>query len=287
MGRRVIATSVIRAAEKGGSHGGVYTIDLNSGKYEKVIDWSDPNIKWDGRGGERGLRGITFHNDRLYIATSEAICCFNKSFQQVDIYHSDKLRQCHEICTHKGKIYITSTSFNMIVEFDPVSKEFTRCLDNLPHNKTFHLNNIFSDGEKLYFSGSGYRSLWVLNNKASGFAAIQGGTHNVQPYKEGILYNHTRQNSIVYATHKGKIIEHFNIKQYDKKYFINGDLPDEVARTGFGRGLCTTDDYIIGGSSPANISIYRHGDPNPIDTIFLSKDVRNAIHGLEVLPEGW
>jgi len=70
---RVIATSVVRSAHQGESHGGVYLIDLNSGQYDQIIDWNDESINWEGRGGDRGLRGIAFHNNdtgsnRLVIA---------------------------------------------------------------------------------------------------------------------------------------------------------------------------------------------------------------------------
>src|SRR6266446_3085669 len=70
---RVIATSVVRSAHQGESHGGVYLIDLNSGQYDQIIDWNDESINWEGRGGDRGLHGIAFHNNdtgsnRLVIA---------------------------------------------------------------------------------------------------------------------------------------------------------------------------------------------------------------------------
>src|SRR5205814_10134175 len=59
----VIATSVVRSAHQGESHGGVYLIDLNSGQYDQVIDWNDESINWEGRSGDRDLRGIAFHNN--------------------------------------------------------------------------------------------------------------------------------------------------------------------------------------------------------------------------------
>src|SRR5437764_12797917 len=45
------------------SHRGVYLIDINSGQYDQVIDWNDESSNWEGRGGDRGLRGIAFHNN--------------------------------------------------------------------------------------------------------------------------------------------------------------------------------------------------------------------------------
>src|SRR5213080_1115066 len=74
---RVIATSVVRSAHQGESHGGVYLIDLNSGQYDQVIDWNDESINWEGRGGDRGLRGIAFHNNRVFLAASDEIFVFD------------------------------------------------------------------------------------------------------------------------------------------------------------------------------------------------------------------
>jgi len=75
---RVIATSVVRSAHQGESHGGVYLIDLNSGQYDQVIDWNDESINWEGRGGDRGLRGIAFHNNRVFLAVSNEIFVYDR-----------------------------------------------------------------------------------------------------------------------------------------------------------------------------------------------------------------
>ncbi|MCP4411644.1 MAG: hypothetical protein GY808_03620, partial [Gammaproteobacteria bacterium] len=64
------------------------------------------------------------------------------------------------------------------------------------------------------------------------------------------------------------------------------DIDDSrVARQGFGRGLCSyAERFIIGGSSPSTISIYDMENGLTIDTINLTMDIRNAIHGLEIWP---
>lgn len=54
----VIASSVIRTSSQGESHGGLYLVDLETGSFEQVLDWNDGSISWEGRGAERGLRGI-------------------------------------------------------------------------------------------------------------------------------------------------------------------------------------------------------------------------------------
>lgn len=54
---KVLASSVIRSAHQGQSHGGVYVVDLESNHCEQVVDWNDQSINWEGRGLDRGLRG--------------------------------------------------------------------------------------------------------------------------------------------------------------------------------------------------------------------------------------
>ena len=62
-------------------------------------------------------------------------------------------------------------------------------------------------------------------------------------------------------------------------------VEQEKARQGFARGL-TTDagDLVVGGSSPATVSLYRRGLPQPLRSVTLTMYVRNSIHGLELWP---
>ena len=63
---KLIATSVVRGSQQGESHGGIYLIDLESAAFEQVVDWNDASINWEGRGMDRGLRGIAFHDAYIY-----------------------------------------------------------------------------------------------------------------------------------------------------------------------------------------------------------------------------
>ena len=65
---KFIATSVVRGSQQEKSHGGVYTIDFETQTGEQHVDWNTSGIEFDGRGVERGLRGITFDGDDIYIA---------------------------------------------------------------------------------------------------------------------------------------------------------------------------------------------------------------------------
>ena len=72
----VITTSVIRSAHQGESHGGIYLVDLESGTATQKTDWNNCDIDWEGRGGDRGLRGIAFHGQDIYVAASDEIIIY-------------------------------------------------------------------------------------------------------------------------------------------------------------------------------------------------------------------
>ena len=55
---KLITTSVVRGSEQGESHGGVYIIELEKQDVRQVMDWNTTDIDWQGRGWDRGLRGI-------------------------------------------------------------------------------------------------------------------------------------------------------------------------------------------------------------------------------------
>ena len=76
----IVCSSVIRSVHQGESHGGVYLVDLEPGDTTQVIDWSDDTIDWEGRGGDRGLRGIAFHDGLIYLAASDEVFVYDREF---------------------------------------------------------------------------------------------------------------------------------------------------------------------------------------------------------------
>lgn len=46
---------------------------------------------------DRGLRGIEFTDDELWIAASDELFCYTPDFQLVGSYRNPYLRHCHEI----------------------------------------------------------------------------------------------------------------------------------------------------------------------------------------------
>jgi len=58
---------------------------------------------------------------------------------------------------------------------------------------------------------------------------------------------------------------------------------DDVAANNWNRGLARMDDKLVIGSSPARIVVYDMKTRKFEKEIALEKDIRHAIHGLEIL----
>ena len=319
---RVIASSVVRSTHHGESHGGVYIIDTENESIRQVIDWNDSKINWSGRGGDRGLRGIAFYNEHIYLAASNEIFVFDNQFKPIKSFSNQYLQHCHEIHIDQDTLFLTSTGYDSLLEFDLCSETFSKGYlvryGNLTnrHSKllrflyrlrvkpslrifdpnandgpsladTLHINNVFYEEDNLYFSGVNLGTILAIKgNRLRSVAKIPFKTHNARPFKKGILVNDTANNQILWLDMKGNVIESFKIKNYEKEELLMSHFPQDHARQGFGRGLCVEDDLIIGGSSPATISIYKlRSGRQPIKTINIAMDVRNAIHGLEIWQE--
>ena len=328
---KVLITTVIRLAKKGGTHGSIYLIDLEEENIEKHIPWDHQAINWDGRGAGRGLRGIAFYNDKIYIASSRELLEYTKEFKLINRYSNQYLEDCHEIYQNKEKLYLTSTGYDSILIFDYVSKTFKLgyCIrykgeteiiklvrrirrkffkgiidprdpqkkyeffsfspsgsKGPPKGDTIHLNSIYVN-KKIFFAGQKniHNLLSINNGVLTNYSELKTGTHNAVPYKNNVIYNNTSKDNIHVINKNGKILETFNIIKYNESRLTNTDVPKNYARQAFGRGLTLTKDgLIIGGSSPATVSVYRKGSSKPIKTFNISKDIRHAIHGLEIWP---
>lgn len=319
---KVITTSVIRSSNKGESHGGLYLVDLESSELTQIIDWNETDINWEGRGMDRGMRGIAFYKKNIYIAISDEILVYNSAFEKVDSIKNMYLRHCHEIYIKGDKLYLTSTGFDTILEYDLINRRFVRgyalrytllnqylnrfnirnklesnWLCRVPRLTIFnpngdagpdpgdylHINNVFADDDNLFVCGTKLGRLLKINGKVvSAYALVPYSTHNARPFNGGVLANYTRQNKISFFSRNKEELSFCKIPLYDENKLLNNELPKDYARQGFGRGLCCYKDLIIAGSSPATISVYRRGNYDPIKTVNISMDIRNAIHGLEV-----
>jgi hypothetical protein len=321
---RVVLSSVVRSTHQGESHGGVYVVDFATRSIEQVLDWDDPSISWEGRGADRGLRGIAFHGEHVYLAASDEIFVYDRHFQMQGSFRNAYLKHCHEITVDRDRLLVTSTGFDSVLEYDLTRAAFTdgylirygtvnewrrrlaqagaplALFRPMPHFRRFdptrpggpepadttHVNNVTVRGPSILASGTKLaRVVAVTDDTLSTYARVPFGSHNARAFREGILMNHTRSDRICYLDRSGRILRSWPIVRFDASELQHGSLSADQARQAFGRGLAVVDeDHFVGGSSPATVSLYAFAQEEPVATVNLTLDVRNAVHGLEVWP---
>jgi hypothetical protein len=306
---RLIATSVVRGSEKGQSHGGVYLIDFATQQVEQKIDWNTGDIDFSGRGWDRGLRGIEFTDDAVWIAASEELFCYSPEFEQLASYRNPYLRHCHEICRRDHLLFLTSTGFDSILTFDLNAREFVwglylskngsewvgqpfdpRTRGGPAFVNSYHLNMVRVDGDGVSLSGLNTQALLALSGDMSirEVCNLPKGCHNAMPYREGVLFNDTASDTVRFVSRSGQQasvpVPTFRTQELE----FRGVDDSRIARQGFGRGLCVINDHLIAaGSSPSTVSIIDISEGKRLTAVNLTMDVRNAIHGLECWPDGW
>ncbi len=303
---KLITTSVVRGSQQGDSHGGVYVLDLEKQDIHQVMDWNTTDIDWQGRGWDRGLRGIAIDGDTVYIVASDALFAFTQNFKLIGSWRCPYLRHAHEMSIHDRSLFVVSTGYDSILSFDLDKKKFHRALhidlegfnfkagvydpmgDDGPLllNK-LHLNNVHTNKNGMYISGLKSGGMLHFNGEDVRMSVIlPQGTHNAQPYRDGVLFNDSKADAVRYSSRSGEEDRALTVPTYDHDKIEKHGIDDtKVARQGFGRGLCVINDRIVAaGSSPSTISLHDLQESKTLLSVNLSMDIRNAIHGLEIWP---
>jgi hypothetical protein len=276
---KLVATSVVRGSQQGESHGGIFTIDFETREVQQQVDWNTGEIDFEGRGADRGLRGIEFGDDFIYVAASD------------ELFRT---------------IFLTSTGYDSLLAFDIDQRNYVwgiqiqRILNGwqgavfdprtgigpTPSNN-FHINMVHVDDSGIYVSGLRTGAMLHINSQfeVNDVCNIPMGAHNAQPYRDGVLVNDTQSDMVRYSGRDGAS-KAFKVISYDEKDIEFAGIDDsKVARQGFGRGLVAIDDRLVaGGSSPSTVTLYDIESEKTLGSVNLTMDIRNAIHGLEVWP---
>ncbi len=303
---KLIATSVVRGSQQGESHGGVYTVDFARQEGMQRLDWNTANIDWEGRGADRGLRGVAFDSDDIYVAASDELFVYDREFSPLRSFRNRYLKHCHEICRKERMLFVTSTGFDSLMAFNLDSDQFEwgfhlqrvgaewtgHTFDPRgeagprPVNE-FHINMVHVDDTGIYLSGLKTNALLHINNQmqVSVVCELPGGVHNARPWLNGVVFNDTNSNCVRYVRRDG-VEKAFKIVFYDEAQLQFAGVDDtNIARQAFARGLGVVDDrFIAVGSSPSTITLYDIVTNQTVGSVNLSMDIRNAIHGLELWP---
>ena len=285
----------------------MYLVDFQNGRAAQKLDWNTMEIDWQGRGWDRGLRGIAFDGDTVYIAASDELFAYTPDFRLLGSWRNRYLRHCHEIFRHERTLFLTSTGFDSILGFDLEMKGFSWGLHVAAQGEGFvgkpfdpefedgpapanqlHLNNVHCERGGMHISGLRTGGILLFNGTdVQRWVALPAGAHNARPFQNGVLFNDTESNVVRYVSRDGERV--FPVPTFPAESLTNVDPADSrVARQAFARGLCVIDDQTIAcGSSPSTVTLHHLQAGSTSRMATLTHDVRNAIHGLEVWPFGW
>ena len=304
---KLVTTSVVRGSHQGESHGGVYLIDLDAREVKQALDWNRADIDWQGRGWDRGLRGIAFDGDTVYIAASDELFAYSPEFRRIGSWRNRYLKHCHEIAVHGRSLFLTSTGFDTILAFDLDNRQFHWAMQVQQKEFNFkgfvfdpgaddgplmlnklHLNSIHCNEHGMYISGLRSGGMLHFNGKTILMSVqLPQGTHNARPFRDGVLFNDSEANALRYSGRNTDTEDRampVPVYEAGDLTHVDGDTSG-IARPGFARGLCALSDSVVaGGSSPSTISLYDLAANRRLWSVNLTMDVRNAIHGLAVWP---
>jgi len=282
-------------------------VNFGNDRAAQVLDWNAMGIEWQGRGWDRGLRGIEFNDDTIYIAASDELFAYTPDFRLIGSWRNRYLRHCHEIFRHERTLFLTSTGFDSILGFDLDGKGFSWGLqvaalgngfvgtpfdpefdDGPAPSNTLHLNNVYCAPGGMHISGLRTAGILLFNGRElRRWVTIPIGAHNARPFRDGVLFNDTEADVVRYTSRGGERV--FQVPHFPAESLTHlGQDDSRIARQAFARGLCAIDDETIAaGSSPSTITLHDLRPGARARMVTLTRDVRNAIHGLEVWPFGW
>jgi hypothetical protein len=282
-----------------------------------MLDWNNPAINWEGRGGDRGIRGLAFWGDTLYAVAGNELFAFKQdefssrspwAIRPVASYTTRYMKLTHETWRHRDKLYICSGGADAILVFDLVAKDWTYSWyhNKYSHPQTYwfnpntddepyanptegfmHLDSVYADDNYMWYSGAFTDSLWRKNlspwfldkSETTRFKLVYNDTHNARPYRGGFLYNLSRHSKTVYEV-DGMVVDEWDTPHSPLEQLHHTHLPADHAVQGYTRGMVTYGDYVITGTSPAAINVFKIGQKKPVKTVNLSKDLRNSICGM-------
>ncbi|MEZ5938946.1 MAG: hypothetical protein R3C52_12140 [Hyphomonadaceae bacterium] len=300
---RLLVSSVVRGSQQGDSHGGLYLVDPSTGSVEQVMDWNTSAIDFAGRGADRGLRGVVVAGDEIFVAAADELIVLDRRFEQTGSYRNPSLKHCHEMCLYNGGIWIACTGVDGVVRFDlarrgfdvgyvlaprngaVVASRFDPGVQAPPASNRLHVNNVHVEAQGVFVSGRKLPALLrIAAGRVSAVARLPMGTHNARPFEGGVLYNDTDSDRVVWAKPGAMVAT--PTPAFELSELEGGGLDDTgLAREGFGRGLCPLGGSLIAaGSSPTTVSVIDLSSGARIAQTVISRDVRNAAHGLAVWP---
>jgi hypothetical protein len=245
-------TAMHRTAKNTESHGYLAEIDWKNKRLLKKIEapplWS--HFNWRNRGGRRGLRGITFYNGLIWVASCEMVFGLDPDTLELERMVSHPyMAHIHEIKGNGNGIWITSTGGEgvfLINQQQQVLHEAWLCGKpaedirvKLDFKQKYHINSVFFYDRKVYMYGAHTGEVFRVQPLPIKLETkLEAGCHNVNQTPYGWARNHS--DASCFKIGKGKI-------QLPR---IGGE--GEFTSPGWLRGMAWLSEHrVIIGSTPA------------------------------------
>ena len=298
------ASTVIRQSPQGGSHGAVFLVDIEQGRLAHVLDWKAPGVDWAAPGGGRGLRGMAFDGQRVFIAAADALFEFTPGLELQATYRSPYLANGHDVVCFERRLYMASTGYDSILGFDLEKNRFDwglrvhegeRGMNGVPFDpysslgpppgNHLGLNSLWCDARGMFISGAGTLGLLHFDVRTiERLVSLPRGVQNARPWRDGVLFNDTEANVARFITPDSNRV--FQVPRYPPEQLDLSAAGDQQrSRQGFARGLCVVDESTFAvGSSPATITLHNLDTMKTTRSINFSSDPCHTIHSLAVWP---
>lgn len=300
----IAATTVIRGSQRGSSHGGVYLVDLAKQRGAHLLDWTRPSIDWSGHGAGRGLRGLAFGGERVYIAGASELYGFAPDFALLGTHTSPYLDHAQAVACFEGRLYVVSAGYDAVLALDLQSGRFDWGLQladdegglrgtpfdpqgalGPSRSQELQLNSLHCDGRGLFIAGGRTMGLLHFDGKRIvRLVTLPEGVHDARPWREGVLFNDTEAEAVRFLTPDANCV--FRVPSYPEAALEPGSYADSaVARQGFARGLCVLDESVFAsGSAPLTVTLHDVDAMKTTLRVNLSTDARHMIHTLAAWP---
>ena len=305
---RLLATYEVRGRPWGANHGGVFLIDLEARSVRHMLEWARAAEDLRDREQDLGLRGIALDEKRVYIASSDSLLCFDRDFRLLGEWKNAYLRHCQGLQVYGRSLFIASSGFDAILGFDLDRHAFNWGLhiDVQGHRFRGHvfdplgeegplllgrlqINQVCANEAGMYISGIATGGMLHFNGRAIRMAAeLPGGSHNAQPFRDGVLFNDYETGRLRYSG-RGEGREDRAIAVAaapGNARRVPAEADPGGLREGCARGLCLlTNSVVAVGSCPASVAVIDLAGNEHLLNVALSQDPRSAVHSVMVWPE--